>query len=51
MIEEGKADPKQVIVQLSAVIASLENSKILLVEEFTKQKIFDSIKGISDLLK
>ncbi|WKZ29839.1 MAG: metal-sensing transcriptional repressor [Candidatus Dojkabacteria bacterium] len=51
MIEEGSGDPKQVMIQLSAVISSLENAKIQLVEEYTKATIIKSISGISDLLK
>jgi DNA-binding FrmR family transcriptional regulator len=51
MIEEGQADPKTVISQLNAVISSLENAKIFLVEEYTKKKIFESINNLSDLLK
>jgi DNA-binding FrmR family transcriptional regulator len=51
MVEEEKAEPKQVLIQLSAVIASLENTKISLVEEYTREKILASIDTLSDLLK
>lgn len=51
MIEEDIQDQKQVMMQLSALISSLENTKIVIVEEFTKEKILASIESLSDLLK
>lgn len=51
MIEEDKNEPKQVLTQLTAVISSLETTKIALVEEYTKEKIMSSLESLSDLLK
>ncbi|MFZ6022741.1 MAG: metal-sensitive transcriptional regulator [Patescibacteria group bacterium] len=51
MIEEESNEPKQVLTQLTAVISSLETTKIALVEEYTKEKIMASLDSLSDLLK
>ncbi|MCC7304042.1 metal-sensing transcriptional repressor [bacterium] len=51
MIDEEKAEPKQTLMQLTAVISSLENTKIALVEEYTKEKIMASLESLSDMLK
>lgn len=51
MIEEDTNEPKQVLTQLTAVISSLETTKIALVEEYTKEKIMASLDSLSDLLK
>lgn len=51
MIEEDTNEPKQVLTQLTAVISSLETTKIALVEEYTKEKIMASLESLSDLLK
>lgn len=51
MLEDEKQDPKQIMIQVSAAIASLENTKISLVEEFTKDKLIASIQTLSELLK
>ena len=51
MLEDGKTEPKQTLMQLSAVISSLETTKIALVEEYTKDKIMASLESLSDLLK
>lgn len=51
MIEEESNEPKQVLTQLTAVISSLETTKIALVEEYTKEKIMASLESLSDLLK
>lgn len=50
MVDED-AEAKQIMIQLSAVIASLENAKIALVEEYTKEKLMASIETLSELLK
>jgi DNA-binding FrmR family transcriptional regulator len=51
MLEDEKVEPKQTLMQLTAVISSLETTKIALVEEYTKDKIMASLDSISDLLK
>lgn len=51
MLEDDKIEPKQTLMQLSAVISSLETTKIALVEEYTKDKIMASLDSLSDLLK
>jgi DNA-binding FrmR family transcriptional regulator len=51
MIDEEKSEPKQVLIQFSAIIASLENTKISLVEEYTREKILASLDSLSDMLK
>lgn len=51
MIDEEKSEQKQVLMQLSAVISSLENTKIALVEEYTKASIMASIENLSEMLK
>lgn len=51
MLDEGVAEPKQVMMQLSAVISSLENAKIAMVEEYTREKILSSLDTLSELLK
>jgi len=50
MIEE-KQDPKQIIIQISAVMAGLETVKVHIVEEAMKKKIMESLENLSDLLK
>ncbi len=51
MIDEDKTEPKQTLMQLTAVISSLENTKIALVEEYTKAKVMASLESLSELLK
>lgn len=51
MIDEDTVEPKQTLMQLTAVISSLETTKIALVEEYTKDKIMSSLESLSDLLK
>jgi len=51
MIEDDKVEAKQTLMQLTAVISSLETTKIALVEEYTKEKIMASLESLSDLLK
>ncbi|WKZ24240.1 MAG: metal-sensing transcriptional repressor [Candidatus Dojkabacteria bacterium] len=51
MIDDPKTEVKQILIQLSAVISSLENTKIALIEEHTKDKIMASLENLSDLLK
>jgi len=51
MIDDDKVEAKQTLMQLTAVISSLETTKIALVEEYTKEKILASLDSLSDLLK
>ncbi len=51
MIDDNKIEAKQTLMQLTAVISSLETTKIALVEEYTKDKIMVSLESLSDLLK
>lgn len=51
MVEEDKVEQKQVLMQLSAATSSLENTKIALIEEYTKEKILASLESLSDMLK
>lgn len=51
MLEDDKTEAKQTLMQLTAVISSLETTKIALVEEYTKDKIMASLESMSDLLK
>lgn len=51
MIDEDTTEAKQTLMQLTAVISSLETTKIALVEEYTKEKIMASLESLSDLLK
>ncbi|PJB22678.1 CsoR family transcriptional regulator [Candidatus Dojkabacteria bacterium CG_4_9_14_3_um_filter_150_Dojkabacteria_WS6_41_13] len=51
MIEDDKVEAKQTLMQLTAVISSLETTKIALVEEYTKEKIMASLESLSELLK
>jgi len=51
MIEDDKVEAKQTLMQLTAVISSLETTKIALVEEYTKEKIMASLESHSELLK
>lgn len=51
MVDEDKTEPKQTLMQLTAVISSLENTKIALVEEYTKAKVMASLESLSELLK
>jgi len=51
MIEEDEQDQKKVLMQLSAATSSLANTKIVLVEEYTKEKLLAAIEDLSDLLK
>lgn len=51
MVEEEKVEQKQVLIQVSAATSSLENTKIALIEQYTKEKIMASIDSLSDMLK
>lgn len=48
---DNETDPKQVMIQISALLSSLENAKIQLIEEYTRERVLKAIEGISDLLK
>lgn len=51
MVDDDKIEAKQTLMQLTAVISSLETTKIALVEEYTKDKIMASLESLSELLK
>lgn len=51
MVEEDTLPPKQVLIQVTAIISSLESSKIMLVEEYTKDQIMASLENLSELLR
>lgn len=51
MVDDDSIEAKQTLMQLTAVISSLETTKIALVEEYTKAKIMASLESMSELLK
>ncbi len=51
MLEEEKLPPKQILIQVTAIISSLESSKITLVEEYTKDQVMASLENLSELLR
>jgi DNA-binding FrmR family transcriptional regulator len=51
MIDDDNTEAKQTLMQLTAVISSLETTKIALVEEYTKARVMASLESMSELLK
>jgi len=48
---EARQDPRQIVIQISAIAAALDTIKIHIVEEATKKKLLESIETLSELLK